>query len=85
MADDQRSPFESTVTVTAVRIEKTEDPVDGPVYDGLVSWNCKGKGPYRCFENRYSREETRYEYDTDARAWHRVRTRHQSKRDVPLH
>jgi len=84
MGQDERSPFESTVTVTSVRIEKTEDAVDGPIYYGVVSWNCKGKGAYRCFENRYSREETRYEYDPDAQTWHRLRTQHRNQRDVAL-
>jgi hypothetical protein len=73
-ASGQRDPFSTTVTVTAVRI----DPADGDAstYSGLVAWDCTGDGPFRCFENRFSHEETRLVYEANGRHWKALETRH---------
>jgi hypothetical protein len=65
------SPFTTQVTVTALRIEKTGTEAS---YAGFVSWDCTGTGPFRCFEHRYSHEETQYEYHADSRRWQKVET-----------
>ena len=68
--EGETSAFTTRVSVTELRIEKLGG--EAPSYLGLVSWDCAGTGPYRCFENRYSHEETRYEYGADSRQWQKV-------------
>ena len=48
---------------------------EASTYEGLVAWRCDGAGPYRCFENRFSNAETRYEYGAESHRWHKVGTR----------
>jgi hypothetical protein len=71
--EGESSPFTTRVTVTSLRIEASgAEPAS---YLGIVSWDCSGTGPYRCFENRYSHEDTRYQYRVDSREWQKVEAR----------
>jgi hypothetical protein len=72
-AQGQMDPFATTVAVTAVRIEPADT---GPDYTGYVTWGCTGTGAFRCFEGRFSHEETRFVYAADARRWKALETRH---------
>ncbi len=77
MAEGRTSPFTTTVTVIALEIKKTEG--DPPAYEGIVSWDCAGTGPYRCFESRYAKEETRYLFAPGTGQWKKFDSRHRSK------